>query len=230
MDHIVVCKRQHIAVLHVKFQVQVAARVVYGVGLHGRDRENGVRQTVFIPEDHGKGVVVEDQLRGQLLLQQLACHILIRFLEQEPDIRLLIYGKLPRRGRDRFPYVLGRQLADGLDLGPDAGADDVGLIHFAVVAVKAIPALLHHLDGRNALGGRDIRQEVFKKSHCLTPRAYWCIPPAFDRRSCRRRAEPPCRRCGAWTCSFCAAGYCRFCPRRRRCLRGSTCRSGGCCK
>ena len=147
VDHVVIGKCQHIAVLHIKFQVQVPARIVDGVGLHGRDRENGVWQAVFIPEDDGKGVVVEHQLRGQLLLQQLACHVLVRFLEQEPDIRLRIYGELPRRGRDCLPDVLCRQLADGLDLRPDAGADDVGLIHFAVVAVKAIPALLHHLHG-----------------------------------------------------------------------------------
>ena len=227
---IVIGKRQDVAVLHVKFQVQIPACVVNGVGLHGRDREDGVRQAVFIPQDHGEGVVVEDQLCGQLFLQHLAGHVLVWLFEQEADVRLRVDCDLPRLGGDGLPDVLCRQLADGLDLGPDAGADDVGLIHFAVVAVKAVPALLHHLDGRDALGGRDIRQEVFQKSHVVTPRAYWCIPPASGRRSCRRRAGPPCRQCGAWTCSSCAAGYCRFCPRRRRCLRGSTCRSGGCCK
>ena len=230
VDDIVIGKRQDAAVLHVKFQIQISARVIDSVCLHGRDWKNGVRQAVFIPQDHGEGVVVEDQLRGQLLLQQLACHVLVRFLEQEPDIRLRIDGELPRRGRDCLPDVLCRQLADGLDLGPDAGADDIGLVHLSVVAVKAIPALLHHLNGRNALGRRDIRQEVFKKSHCLTPRAYWCILPASDRRSCRHRAGPPFRQCGAWICSFCAAGYCRFYPRRRRCLPCTTCQSGCCCR
>ena len=147
VDHIVVCKRQHIAVLHVKFQVQVSSRVVNGVCLHGRDRENCVRQAVFIPEAHGECVVVEDQLCGQLFLQHLAGHVLVRLFEQEADVRLRVDGDLPRLGGDGLPDVLGRQLADGLDLWPDAGADDIGLIHFAVVAVKAIPALLHHLDG-----------------------------------------------------------------------------------
>ena len=230
VDDIVIGKRQDVAVLHVKFQVQIPACVVNGVCLHGCDRENGVRQAVFIPEDDREGVVVEHQLCGQLFLQHLAGHVLVRLFEQEADVRLRVDGDLPRLGGDGLPDVLGRQLSDGLDLGPDAGADDIGLIHFAVVAVKAIPALLHHLDGRYALGGRNIRQEVFQKSHVVTPRAYLCIPPASGRRSCRRRAGPPCRQCGAWICSFCAAEYCRFCPRRRRCLRGSTCRSGGCCK
>ena len=81
VDDVVIGKRQHIAVLHVKFQVQVAACVVYGVGLHGRDRENGVRQAVFIPEDDCEGVVVEHQLCGQLFLQHLACHVLVRLFE-----------------------------------------------------------------------------------------------------------------------------------------------------
>ena len=125
VDDVVIGKRQHIAVLHVKFQVQVAARVVDRVGLHGRDWEDGVRQAVFIPQDHGEGVVVEYQLRGQLFLQHLAGHVLVRFLEQEADVRLRVDGDFPRLGGDGLPDVLCRQLADGLDLGPDAGADDV---------------------------------------------------------------------------------------------------------
>ena len=81
VDDIVIGKRQHIAVLHVKFQVQVSSRVVNGVGLHGRDRENGVRQAVFIPEDDCEGVVVEYQLCGHLFLQHLAGHVLVWLFE-----------------------------------------------------------------------------------------------------------------------------------------------------
>ena len=43
VDDIVIGKRQDVAVLHVKLQVQVPARVVDRVGLHGRDWEDGVR-------------------------------------------------------------------------------------------------------------------------------------------------------------------------------------------
>ena len=154
-----------------EFDDQRSLPVVHRLRVHARDRIQSAGHSVFISYHQGKGIVVQEQLRGHLLLELLRGHDRIRILQQhrDADSRIDLQSVLRI-----LPDMFCHQLPNSLHIRPHARPDHIGLIQPAIPGIIVFPpgrdhrdlaAFIRLCDSRVLLQRGFPPTETIKKSH-----------------------------------------------------------------
>ena len=145
MDYVGIGERPCAAVRQPELQQQFTGLVVQGLHAIRYQREKGNRVAVFITLDYGKRIVVQDQLRFHFLRVHLPCHVLVRFVQQCPNVcvGVCLGGGLAVRGGSGADMARGC-LAHGFDLGANTGAHNVAFVQVPIVGIQTVARLRNH--------------------------------------------------------------------------------------